>query len=199
MLEGLGRDLRRRFFTGLLLVTPLAITIFFIKFLFNLMDGLLGPVITRILGIHIPGLGVISTLVIIFLAGITCTNFIGRRLVQRGEALLARLPIVKTIYLGSKQLIEGAALPERKSFKQVVLVEWPSKSSQAIGFVTNTVNMEMGHGEKREVLAVFIPTTPIPATGFTLFLNQEEVVPLPYTVEEGIQIVISGGIAIPKT
>lgn len=197
MLEKLGKSLRRRFFTGLLVVTPVAITIFFIRFLFGFMDGLLGPVLTRVLGFHLPGLGIISTVVIIFLVGLATANFVGKKMVWAGEALVTRLPLIKTIYTSSKQLAEAIFLPHKDTFKRVVLVEYPRKGSYALGFVTSSFTLELAPGEKKEVASVFVPSTPIPTTGWVLILPAEELIPMSFSVEAGFRLIISGGVINP--
>ena len=199
MLGALRKDLRRRFITGLLVITPLAITIFFIKFLFTIMDGILGPLISRVLGIHVPGLGVLATLVLIFLAGIATTNFLGRKVVEVGETILERVPLVKTIYSGSKQLVEALFVKGKdSSMRRLVMVEWPRKGSYSIGFMTNIISLDVGGGERKELVSVFIPTVPNPTTGFVFLLPKEDIIPLPFSMESGVKLIMSGGLAVPS-
>jgi uncharacterized membrane protein len=197
MFKTLGRSLRRRFLTGLLVVTPLAVTIFFIRFLFGFMDGLFGPVLAKYIGVKIPGLGIISTLVLIFLVGLLTANFVGRKIVEIGEALVSRLPIVKTIYSSSKQLIEALFLPASHAFKRVVLVEFARQGSFVIAFVTNSISLDLPGGEKKELLSLFIPSTPLPTTGWVFMVLADNVIDLPMSVEAGFRLVISGGIVTP--
>ncbi len=197
MFKTLGRSVRRQFLTGLLVVTPLAVTIFFIRFLFGFMDGLFGPALARFIGVKIPGLGIIFTLVAIFLVGLLTANFVGKKLVVIGEALVTRLPIVKTIYSSSKQLIEALFLPASHAFKRVVLVEFARQGSFTVAFVTNSITLELPGGEKKELVSVFIPSTPLPTTGWVFLVFADNVINLPISVEAGFRLVISGGIVSP--
>ena len=194
MFKTLGKSVRRQFLTGLLVVTPLAVTIFFIRFLFGFMDGLLGPALARFIGVKIPGLGIIFTLLAIFLVGLLTANFVGRKLVVIGEALVTRLPIVKTIYSSSKQLIEALFLPASHAFNRVVLVEFARQGSFVVAFVTNSTTLEFPGGEKKELVSVFIPSTPLPTTGWVFLVFAENVIDLPISVEAGFRLVVSGGI-----
>ena len=197
MFKTLGKSVRRQFLTGLLVVTPVAVTIFFIRFLFGFMDGLFGPALARFIGVRIPGLGIIFTLLAIFLVGLLTANFVGKKLVEIGETLVTRLPIVKTIYSSSKQLIEALFLPASHAFKRVVLVEFARQGSFTVAFVTNSITLELSGGEKKELVSVFIPSTPLPTTGWVFLVFAENVIDLPISVEAGFRLVVSGGIATP--
>lgn len=197
MMEGLKKHLKRKFLTGLLVVIPIVVTVLVIRFLFTFMDGLLGPAIARLLGFKVPGLGIIATLIIIFLVGLAVTNYLGTKMMQVGESLVARLPLIKTVYSSAKQLVEAIFLPGKDAFKRVVLVEFPRKEIYAVGFVTNTMTLELGAGEKRELASVFIPSVPLPTTGWMLLVPKEDLIPAPFSVETGIRMIISGGVVSP--
>ena len=195
--EKLNTALRRYFLSGILVIVPLIITIWVLRFLFIRVDGLLSPFLTKLLGYNIPGLGVVGTVILIFLAGFFTANVIGLRLFRIWEIFLIKTPLVRTIYGSSKQLVEAMTTTEKDSFKQVVLVEFPRKGMFCLGFLTRVIEVE-GKDTKDELVAVFIPSTPTPFTGWTMLFPKEEVVIVDMTLEEGIKFFVSGGIASPE-
>lgn len=189
--------LRRQFLAGVLVVVPLILTYVVLRFLFRALDGILSPLLPKLLGIHIPGLGILATLLLIFLIGIFTTNVIGSTLVKYWDKLLARTPIIRVFYLAAKQLIEALAVPNIKAFKEVVMIEYPRKGIFVIGFATTQTKLiSADKGEKR-LIGVYIPSTPTPMTGAIVFLPEEEVVSLDMPVEDGIKLIVSGGIVAP--
>jgi len=198
-LEAILRHLRKTFFTGLFVVIPIGITIFILKFLFNLADGILGSYIDRILTLvtgnelHIPGLGMIIGAAVIYLTGLAATNFIGRKLLTIGEAVLSRIPLVKSIYTSSKQLIQ-VFQEGKSSYRRAVFVEWPRPGVKAIGFVTAEL---MQNGV--DMVVVYLPTMPNPTSGFALYFRADEVLDSGMTVEDAVKFVVSGGVVVPQT
>jgi uncharacterized membrane protein len=156
------------------------------------VDGLLSPLINKLIGYKIPGIGLLATLILIFLAGIFASSVIFSRLVSYGQSLFLRIPIIRTIYGPAKQLVESLTVEDKRAFKQVVLIQFPRRGVFTLGFVTKKVSFK-----NEELFAVFVPSTPTPFTGWTLLFKREEVIPLEISVEQGIEFFVSGGIASP--
>ncbi|EQB62781.1 MAG: hypothetical protein RBG1_1C00001G0360 [candidate division Zixibacteria bacterium RBG-1] len=191
------KTIRRQFLSGVLVIVPIILTFIVLRFLFRSVDNLLSPVIAQIIGREIPGLGILATIVIIFIAGIL-TTYLGRsRLFNIWEIFFIKTPIVRTIYSASKQLMEGIALPDKKAFQQVVLVQYPREGIYNLGFVANRIENQLVE-QSKELIVVFIPSTPTPFTGFVALFPKDQVIPLELTIEEGIKYFVSGGIASPK-
>jgi uncharacterized membrane protein len=179
------------------------VTYFFIRVLFRMIDGLLGPTIIEILstsGLHfiIPGVGFILTILIIFAVGLASTNVIGKKIFERFEIFLDRIPLVKSIYSGAKQVIHTIATANKASFSRVVLIQFPSKGLYTIGFITGDTHGEINHIMKSDMVNVFMATVPNPTTGFFLMIPKEDVIPLSMSIEDGIKIIMSGGIIVPE-
>lgn len=177
-------------------MVPIILTYIVLKFLFEALDGILQPLIFRLWGYYVPGLGILTTLLIIMLAGILTRNFIGARLHRLGDSLLARLPIIRPIYTASKQLLEAIARPSTSSFKEVALIEYPRKGIFSLCFVSNRTQMK--HLEQKQNYVIcFVPSTPTPVSGMVVMVPDEEVYPLNMSVEEGVKYLVSGGVAAP--
>lgn len=193
------RHSRNIFITGLLTITPLVVTVWVLAFLFRAVDGLLSPIIDQIFSRHIPGLGFLFTLLLIYLVGLVMTNLLGQKLVAAGERILVRLPIVKGIYSGSKQLVEAVSMPGKATFSTVVLVEYPRRDMFMIGFITREASGTLQEPDRLETLTnVFIPNTPNPASGRFVMVPNQDLIPVSITVEEGLKLIISGGFVSPK-
>jgi uncharacterized membrane protein len=192
-MESFLKHLKGRFITGLFVVVPIGITIFILKFLFNFADGILGSYLDSILTVlfdkqsYIPGLGMLTGLVVIYLSGLLATNVIGTRVIRWWDALLARIPVVNSIYSSSKQLTQ-VFKEGKSSYRKAVFVEWPRTGVRAVGFVTAEVERD---GEK--LVVVYVPTMPNPTSGFALFFPESEVYDSGMTVEEAVKFVVSGG------
>ena len=189
--------LKRYFLSGVLVVVPLILTYIVLKFLFELIDDILRPLIERVFGYHIFGLGVVLTLLIIILAGILTRNFIGAKIYKIWDYFLTRVPLVRPFYTAAKQLLEAIAQPSKTSFQEVVLVEYPRKGTLALGFLSNHIDI-VSDNYSGKMVSVFIPSTPTPVSGMVVILPYEEVIPLDITVEEGIKFLVSGGYASPE-
>lgn len=190
---------------GILILIPVAVTVFILVQIFRFMDGIFAPVVSRVLGralgaeapVHIPGLGLLLTLLLILLIGWLSTNVAGRRLLRSGERVLLRLPVAKSIYGATKGILEALSKDQAEAFKRVVLVEYPKKDLFAIGFVTGGARWGRIDERLGDLLLVFVPTTPNPTSGFLLLVPRGEAIDLPITVEEGVRMVVSGGILVP--
>ncbi len=184
---------RRHLTTGLLVIVPVAVTAFVLKFLFGLFDGWAQPVAERLFGRPIPGLGLLLTLVLVWVTGILSTNFAGKKLLELFDRLLENLPLVKTVYTASKQLVEAVSPGGRRAFRRVVLVEFPKKGTFALGFVTGD-----GLGPlPGDMLSIYVPTALNPTSGFLVFARESDILDPRLSVEEGVKLVVSGGVVRP--
>src|SRR3990167_8095356 len=190
----LRNNIQRRLIAGLLLVVPLWLTYVALKFLFFTLDGFFAPLIQKWLGISIPGLGFILLLIFLYLIGAITTNILGRTLVRFWESILARIPLVKNIYQGAKQLIHTISVSKTMGFKRVVFIEYPRLGSWAVGFITNFVE-DKGSGKRLAI--VFLPSPPNPINGMFVMVPEKEVIETNLTVEDGIKMVVSAGMVTP--
>lgn len=189
---------RRLFLAGVLVIVPLIATFIVLRFLFRSLDGLLGPPLQHLIGHEIPGIGIVATLVLIFLAGFLTSNLVGSRLYGIAELFFIRAPIVRTVYSAAKQFVEAIAVPSKRQFERVVLVQYPRAGSYALGFVSKSIALT-GFPGRDKLVAVFVPSTPTPFTGFAVLLPPDEIIPLDLSLEEGVKFIVSGGIASPET
>ena len=194
--------LRKYIIAGLLVWLPFAATIVIVKFLIDLMDKtvlLLPPEWqpTNLLGFSIPGFGVIIALSILLLTGMLAANLFGRRFVEMWERILNRIPLVRSIYSSVKQISSTIFDPSGKSFRKVVLLEYPSKGLWSIGFLTNDSMGDELCSVDDTLVSVFIPTTPNPTSGFIIMTRKDEITELNMNVEEAFKFVISMGVIIP--
>ncbi|HSG98503.1 MAG TPA: DUF502 domain-containing protein [candidate division Zixibacteria bacterium] len=189
--------LRKYFISGALIVAPLIITYLALKFLFEAIDGILSPYLHDLLGYDIPGLGLVTTVLLILLVGVLTRNYFGSRVVRIGERLISAFPVVRPVYLAAKQLVEGVSLPSKRAFKEVALVEYPRRGAWALSFVVGRPLRRID-GVDSPGVCLFVPSTPTPISGMVIVVAPEEVILLDMTVEEGIKFLVSGGIASPE-
>jgi len=195
--------LRAYFLTGVIVTAPIGITVFlvwqFISFLDDQIEALLPARYNpeTYLPFSLPGLGLLITLAFLTLIGMFTAGFTGRALVRTGERLLSRMPVVRSVYGTLKQIFETVLAQSSRSFREVVLVEYPRRGIGAIGFITGPTRGEIQNRSDEELVNVFLPTTPNPTSGFLLFVPRRDLIPLDMTVEEGMKMVISGGIVAP--
>jgi uncharacterized membrane protein len=188
--------LRRRFLTGFFVMVPLFISVAALIWIFGVVDGLTTPLYDRLLGRRIPGLGILSTAVAIMLVGVVATNVFGKRLLQRGEALLMRVPVFSTIYSPLKQLIAAFSPDNESGFKRVVLVEHALRG-YSIGFLTKELSVDRGAGPEA-MIAVYVPTNNLYLGDVIVYPRERALFP-DITVEEGVRIFLTGGVALPPT
>ncbi len=196
--------LRRNFLTGLVILAPVALSAWVLIKLFQVMDGFFAPAIQQWMdpwfpGFYVPGLGLILTLLSVLLLGWLSSNFVGRRIVGALETLITRIPVGGAIYLGTKGVMEALARDKSEAFKRVVLIEYPHKDMFAIAFVTGSSRWPQVHPRTDDFVLVFLPTTPNPTSGYLLLVPRDRTTDLPMTVEEGVRMVISGGILLPPS
>jgi uncharacterized membrane protein len=191
--------LKRKFLAGLFVLIPAVITFLVIRWFFNFVDSFLEPFYFNMLGYHFPGIGFISAIIIIFLVGIISTNVFGKRIIDSLERLLLKIPVLKGIYTSVKQLVEAFS-PESKvsSFKKFVIVEYPRQGTFSYGFLTkDCVIKAEKDGRETCLKAVYIPTNLIYFGDIVLF-PEEHVFFTDIHIQEGIKIILSGGIATPS-
>jgi len=196
-MERMKGAVKRTFFTGLVVVVPILITAFALYWLFRVLDGFLNPIIPQILGREIPGLGILTEIVIIFLVGVVATNVLGSRILNWFQRLLMRAPVIKNIYPTIKQLVEAFHPSSSSSFKKVVLVEYPKMGTFAVGFLTSEVSIK-GDPRNQRLYSVYLPTNNLYLGNVALF-KEEDLIVTDFTIEEGLKIVLSGGTAFPPT
>jgi len=195
--------LRNYLVTGIVITAPIGITIWVLWAFVNFVDEKVLPLVPpeynpeRYLPFSIPGIGLIILLAVLTLIGWTFSGFLGRLYNRIGERIFERMPVVRHIYGALKQVFESILAQKSGAFRQVVLVEYPRQGMWVIGFVTSTSTGEIQNRFEEVTLNVFVPTTPNPTSGFLLFLSREDLVPLHMSIEEGLKLVISGGIVTP--
>ena len=195
--------LRNYFLAGILVTAPISITIFVTWKFLTFLDNKITPIIPAIynpntyLPVSIPGLGLIIAVVFFIVVGWFTRNFFGRLLVRMSEFIVERVPVINTIYGAIKQIFETVMASQSDAFKEVVMFEYPRKGIWVLGFVTGTTQGEVQTHTKKDTVNVFLPTTPNPTSGFLLFLPKKDVIYMKMSVEEGIKMIVSGGIITP--
>jgi uncharacterized membrane protein len=190
--------LRRRFVVGFLVSLPLVVTLFFARFLFQLMDRWFRPISHQLFGREIPGIGLLLVLAIMLLLGVIATNVVGGRLLAYLERLIARVPLLSPIYKGARQVTEAIQIGEGAQFRKVVLLEFPGPGLTSVGFVTSEIGAPTRLCPEPAYL-IFVPTTPNPTTGFLVTVPKRSVTVLDIPVEDGIKMVMSGGLVVPAS
>jgi uncharacterized membrane protein len=195
--------MKKYLIAGLLVWMPLGITFLVVRAIVDFLDRslLLLPYAYQpdnLLGFHIPGFGVVLAVVMVLTTGMIVANFLGRRIVVAWESLLARIPVVRNLYAGIKQVLEAVLAADGKSFRKVLLVEYPRKGVWSLAFMTSSDLGEVQEKTAGDVVSVFIPTTPNPTSGFVLMVQRSEVIEMDMTIEEGLKMIISMGVVVPK-
>ena len=181
---------------GILTLVPLGVTYFVLRFLFITLDGWLAPVVSRILSEkYVTGMGLLATILLVYLTGVIVSNFVGRKLIGLGEKVLNRIPLVRDVYAPVRQLVQMVLGPEQSNkFKRVVAIESPNRSMRVIGFVTG----EMHEDEcSAPLTSVFVPTSPNPTTGVLLFCNSDILCETNLKPETAMKMLVSGGVVAP--
>ncbi|UCC48030.1 MAG: DUF502 domain-containing protein [Gemmatimonadota bacterium] len=189
--------IRRYLLTGIVVIAPVGVTAYVLWWIFARLDRILGRVF-QVIGLRIPGLGLMVLIALVIAVGWAAQQAIGRELITLGKAWLKRFPLTRTIYGAASQIVEQMVGEDRKFFKSCVLVEYPRPGCWAIGFLTSEAAREINETTQEDSLAVFIPTTPNPTSGYLVFLPRHQVVPLKMTVEEGFKLVVSAGAVTPE-
>lgn len=195
-------DLKKYFITGLLIWVPVAITAWVLAAIVRTMDQslLLLPHDLRperLLGFYVPGLGVLLTLLVVFVTGLVTANIIGQRLIRFWEGLLARIPVVKSVYYSVKQVSDTLFSSSGEAFRKALLVEYPRKGSWTIAFLTGQPGGDVVNYLQGEWVSVYVPTTPNPTSGFFLMMPKADVIELDMSVDEALKYIISMGVVAP--
>ncbi|MDF1608960.1 DUF502 domain-containing protein [Hoeflea sp. YIM 152468] len=202
--QGAGRRLRNYFLTGLIIVAPLAITAYLTWTFIGWVDSWVKPYIPSIynpdyyLPFAVPGFGLLTALVLITMIGFLTANLVGRSIIAFGESLLDRMPLVRSLYKGLKQIFQTVLAEQSSSFKQAGLIEYPRRGLWSIVFIATDTKGEVDHRlPEHESISVFLPTTPNPTSGFLLFVPRKDILILDMSVEEAAKMVISAGLVAP--
>ncbi len=190
--------LRTTFLRGIGVIIPLGLTFWFFQALLNAVDGILSPWLTDLIGSKIPGLGFVSMLMLILLVGLLTRNLVGRIFFAWFENLLQSIPFVRSVYSAIRDLVNAFNIGGKsKTFRQVVMVEFPRKGLYCLGFVTNEMTFTSSRRKKIVFLNVYIPNPPNPTSGFLSLVPRNEAIPLDLSIEDGLKLVLSGGIVVP--
>ncbi len=195
-------SLKKYFITGLLIWVPLVITVWVLSLIVRSMDQsllLLPQAIhpEHLLGVYIPGLGALLTLLVVFLTGLVTTNIVGQKLVRFWEAVLARIPVVKSIYYSVKQVSDTLFSGSGVAFRKVLLVRYPHPEAWSVAFQTGHPARDVADMLPEEHVGVFIPTTPSPVNGFFFFVKKKDVIELDMNVDEALKYIVSMGVVAP--
>jgi uncharacterized membrane protein len=195
--------MKKYFITGLLIWIPLVITIWVLKLVVDVLDQslLLLPVgwqTENWLGIHIPGLGTLLTLLIIFVTGVFATNFFGAQLVELWHEILHRIPVVNSIYSSVQQISDTLFSSSGQAFRKALLVQWPSPGMWTIGFLTGTPGGGVAEHLPPDCLAVYVPTTPNPTGGYFVIVARKDAIELDMSVDQALKYIISMGVVPPQ-
>ncbi|WP_227817195.1 DUF502 domain-containing protein [Nitrogeniibacter aestuarii] len=194
--------MKKYFITGLLIWIPLAITFMVLAWIVGTLDRilLLIPEVWQprtLLGVNIPGIGVAVSLLIVLLTGVIGANVLGQRLVQIWEAMLARIPVVKSIYYGVKQVSDTLFSSSSQAFRKALLVQYPRQGVWTIGFLTGKPGGDAANHLPGDFVSIYVPTTPNPTSGFFLMLPRADVIELDMSVDEALKYIISMGVVAP--
>ena len=198
------KALKKNLIAGLLVMIPAALTYMILSFVITRVDKAMEPIITGVLGpqniqlmekLHIPGMGVLFLVVFIIAVGLVGTNFIGNKIVAISEGILNKIPVVRVIYTSIKKVVDTVSLTETPSFQKMVLITYPREPLKTLGIVC--CNTPKGISGDEKMLNIFVPTSPNPTTGFLFMLPEKDTQPLKMSVEEGLKMIISFGMAHP--
>lgn len=198
-----GARMRGYLIAGILITAPLAITAYLsislIQFIDSKVVGLIPPAYNpnEYLPFSVPGIGVIAVLLFLITVGMITANFFGRFFIRLSENILDRMPIVRSLYGATKQILETVLATQSNAFREVILFEYPRKGLWCIGFITATTKGEVARATDEDTVNVFVPTTPNPTSGFLLFVPRKDITVLDMSVEEGVKLVVSAGIITP--
>ena len=188
-------ELRHIFVRGSVLIIPVALTYWFFHALLNAIDGILSPLFEEFIGHQVPGLGFVAMIVLVVIIGLLSRNLVGRVLLSWFDKLLASVPFVRGVYGAIKDLIGAFTLGGKgKTFRQVVLIEYPRQNLYTIAFVTNEMGFTSSNGKILEFVNVYIPNPPNPTSGVLILVPKQDAVVLDLTIEQGLKLVLSGGI-----
>lgn len=194
---------KRYLITGILIWVPIWVTFLVLKFLIDLFDKIFALLPSsyqpdHLLGYHVPGFGVLFALFVVVLTGVMMTNILGHRVVAIGEKLLARIPLVRSIYTAVKQVLQSVLASSEESFRKVLLIEYPRVGLWSVAFQTSAGFNWDAESVGDDLITVFIPTTPNPTSGFIVLVPRKDTIPLDISVDDALKMVISLGVIVPK-
>jgi uncharacterized membrane protein len=192
------KQLRNYFVTGLFIILPLTVTLVFLWWAFYNLDWILGNLFQKYLKIEIPGLGLVTLLILITLIGVVAQNYIGKQLIRFSEIIVNKIPILRAIYNTTKQFTEGLTHADKSAFRHVVLIEYPRPGVYSPGFLTGNSPPEACLKTGQKLLSVFVPMVPNPMGGFLIFVPESQIIFLEMSVEDGIKLFITAGVIKPE-
>jgi uncharacterized membrane protein len=195
---GIGSRLKRDFVAGILTLIPIVLTFWVFRFLFAFVDGLLSPVADQAFGRHVPGLGLLFSLLLVLGAGAVSSNVAGKKILAYVTKILENTPLVKSVYSAARQMV-SAVSPSGRGLTRVVLVEYPRKGIYSIGFVTSREPWSGPGGGDLARVTVLIPAALNPTSGMVVIVPEAELIEAGFTVEEGVKLIVSGGFVAPET
>jgi uncharacterized membrane protein len=195
--------MRSYLLAGLVVWLPIIVTFVVLRFIVDLLDqsmALLPDAYQpeQLFGVHIPGFGVVLSLGLLFFTGLIATNFLGQRLMRWSEAILDRIPLVRSIYSATKQVMETVFSSNSQAFRKVLLIEYPRKGLWTIAFQTGVASKEVSAHTGEEMLSVFVPTTPNPTSGFLMMIAKSSVTELSMSIDDALKLIISLGVMQTK-
>jgi uncharacterized membrane protein len=196
---------RANFLTGLVVVAPIALTIYLTWFFVTFVDDQIMPLVPSVynpatyIDVEIPGFGVVVFIVFTTIVGYFAKKVFGRQLIRWGEDMVDRLPLVRSVYTAMKQIFETVLTQSKSSFRQACLIEYPRREMWSIAFIATDTRGEIPKHVNEDMMSVFLPTTPNPTSGFLLFVPKRDVIPLEMTIEEAAKLIISAGLVTPMT
>jgi uncharacterized membrane protein len=195
----LKTSLKRYFLTGLLVIIPIWGTVLILKTLFVAVDGILGDLLVQLVPSHyVPGLGILALIVLVFVAGLFATNFMGRQIVKWWEEWLNRVPLVRGIYSTLKSMMDILSFSDQPSYNRVVLIQFPKNGHYCLAFVTGVTKGKMQDLAQEPLIHVYVPTSPNPTSGYFLLVPEHEVTSVDMSVEEAMKLIVSGGLCAPS-
>lgn len=197
-----SKNLRSYLFAGLVIWLPIVVTFIILRFLVDMLDSTFALLPNsyqpeKLLGIHIPGLGVLLSLLLLLITGLVARNILGQRLLAWGDSMLIRIPLVRTIYQGTKQVIEAIFASNGQAFRKVMLIEYPRKGIWSLAFLTGSATADLALHSGEQMVSLFIPTTPNPTSGFLIWVPVRDVIELNMSVEDALKLIISLGAMMP--
>lgn len=199
-----GKSIRSYLLAGLVVWLPILATFVILRFIVDLLDQTMALLPDayqpeQLIGYHLPGIGVLLSLVLLIVTGIVATNFLGQRLVSWSEAILDKIPLVRSIYNATKQVIQAIFATNSQAFRNVLLVEYPRRGMWSLAFQTGISGRDIGRHTGSEMVSIFIPTTPNPTSGFLMMVPKADVIELSMTIDEALKFIISLGVMQPMS
>tara|TARA_B100000029_G_scaffold162129_2_gene158129 strand:+ start:103 stop:702 length:600 start_codon:yes stop_codon:yes gene_type:complete len=188
------KNIKTKFIAGFVALIPIVLTFYVFRFVYTLMNQMSNPIVKKYLNIEIPFFGIFVIIISIYLLGLIVTNLIGKKILNMGELILKKVPLVSTIYITLKQITNTLALNTNHSFEGTVYIEYPKKDLWTIAFISGSSKNSTGV----EYYNLFVPTTPNPTSGFYIVIRKNKTIPTGISVEESLKTIISGGMLAPK-